>query len=88
LCGLTNWRLPLREELRSIVHYGSITGTTIDSNYFPNTSNSDTWTSQTSLYRNTDGSEAWEIHFNTGYSESHEKTEENVHIRLVHNPLN
>jgi len=39
LCGFKDWRLPKKEELRSIVHYGvySFSPTSIDTAYFPNT---------------------------------------------------
>lgn len=86
LCGLNNWRLPLREELRSIIHYGTTSGPAIDTNFFPNASASDTWTSQTSFYNTNDGTEAWEIHFDIGRSESHKKSSDRVVVRLVHNP--
>jgi hypothetical protein len=36
LCGFSDWRVPDREELRSIVHFGK-TDPAIDQNYFPNT---------------------------------------------------
>jgi Protein of unknown function (DUF1566)/PKD domain len=47
LCGFSNWRLPTRSELQSIVDYSvSYTGPTIDSEWFPNTHNyCHTWTS-------------------------------------------
>ena len=35
LCGYTDWRLPKRQELQSIVNYGKY-GAVIDSAYFPN----------------------------------------------------
>lgn len=39
LCGSTDWRLPSRRELLTIVHYGNSApfSTAIDTNYFPNT---------------------------------------------------
>jgi len=88
LCGLNNWRLPLREELRSIIDYSVTEGAMVDTNYFPNAMSSDTWTSQTAYYGTTTGDQAWEVHFDTGHSEAHVKSSANVFIRLVHNPVN
>ena len=42
LCGFTDWRLPTREELLSIVDFGT-THPAIDTVYFPNTPSSDFW---------------------------------------------
>ena len=44
LCGFTNWKVPTREELRSIVHYGK-TSPSIDTDYFPNTPSFSFWSS-------------------------------------------
>ena len=87
LCGLNNWRVPIREELRSLVDYGATNAMAIDTNFFPNTMNDDTWTSQTSYYNFFDGTDAWEVHFDTGISQSHQKTIDKIYVRLVHSPL-
>jgi hypothetical protein len=42
LCGANDWRMPKKEELLSIVHYGS-TPRNIDTDYFPNTVNDSYW---------------------------------------------
>ena len=84
LCGSNNWRLPLREELRSLIDYSVTDGPMIDTNFFPNTEATDTWTSQTSYYRTEDGISAWEVHFDTGQSEEHKKSATDVTVRLVH----
>jgi len=86
LCGLKSWRLPTREELRSIVDYGSTSGLAIDTDFFPNTTPSDTWTSETSFVNQIDGIDAWEIHFDTGKSEQHSKGSTSVVVRLVYAP--
>ena len=46
LCGATDWRMPSRMELRSIVDY-SRTDPAIDQDYFPNTSSSFYWSIST-----------------------------------------
>jgi len=84
LCGSNSWRLPLREELRSIIDYSVTDGPMIDTSFFPNANPEDTWTSQTAYYNNQDGSQAWEMHFHTGESDAHNKNSVNVVVRLVH----
>ncbi len=53
LCGFTNWRLPGRGELLSLVHFGAPAGPAVDLDYFPNTSSGNGaalyWTADTSL---------------------------------------
>ena len=44
LCGFNDWRVPKKEELRSIVHYGTHKPS-IDTAYFPNTVSSSFWSS-------------------------------------------
>jgi hypothetical protein len=44
LCGFTDWRLPSLEELRGLVHFGSVGSTAIDSTAFPHTAASSYWT--------------------------------------------
>ena len=88
LCGLNNWRLPLREELRSILDYSVTNRAMVDSNFFPNAAAGDTWTAQTAYYSDISGTDAWEMHFDSGYSEKHTKSAPDVHVRLVHSPVN
>lgn len=45
LCGFTDWRLPMLEELQGLVDYGSSTSPKIDKTWFPNSVDTITWTS-------------------------------------------
>jgi len=73
MCGYSDWRLPSRAELQSIVDYSQDEpGPMIDSNYFPNTHNTDAvyglhrdwyWSSQTAAGY---AKYAWAVSFNTG----------------------
>ncbi len=60
--GFSDWRIPKRDELRTIVHYDRI-NPAIDTAYFPNSVPSDYW-SATSVAG--DMSNAWYINFNLG----------------------
>lgn len=73
LCNFYDWRLPTHNELLSLVHYGNVTGTKIDLNYFPYTDDFVTsplwyWTSQPSADGVSDDASqtAWAIDFSTG----------------------
>ena len=92
LCGKNDWRMPTKEELMKLVvcsdgKYdtdGSCTNITvstptINSTYFPNTSDRGYWSS--SPYAN-DSSEAWLVYFNVGSSFSGLKDYSNF-VRLV-----
>ncbi|AOW11977.1 hypothetical protein LPB72_02685 [Hydrogenophaga crassostreae] len=46
LCGYTDWRLPTRQELLTIVDFGRITGPAIDINWFPETAEGDYWSGE------------------------------------------
>lgn len=59
LCGASDWRLPNKEELRSIVTY-STTQPAIDTDFFPKTQSSTYWSS--SPYAYSDDS-AWSVFF-------------------------
>ncbi len=60
LCGKTDWRLPARNELLTLVHSGQISGVMIDLIHFPNTEPSLYWTRNTTV--GTVGS-AWSVDF-------------------------
>jgi hypothetical protein len=65
LGGQTDWRLPTKKELMSIVDYSvPYPGPTIKIAYFPNTVASDYWSSTTSAYS---PDIAWGVYFNVGF---------------------
>ena len=77
-CGATDWRMPSREELHSIVDY-SRQNPAIDVDYFPSTLSWPVWSSSPYAYGS---SYAWDVHFSNGYDSSSFK---NYHkrVRLV-----
>lgn len=79
LCGFSDWRLPTRQELTTLVHAG-IAAPTIDAAYFPNTGNDYYWTSATSAL---DLASAWAVDFNDGAVHADKKSYEFFMIRLV-----
>ena len=62
LCGYTDWRLPEKQELHSIVNYGKI-DPAIDSAYFPNTVSSYYWSSSPVAHNI---NHAWMVNFYSG----------------------
>jgi hypothetical protein len=99
LCGFSDWRVPDKEELRSIVHFGK-TEPAIDDNYFPNTQQSNNtrntrqsklyWSSspEAYIYRASDVGNAWVLSFVDGdyddYNTGHGHGRDEFHyVRLV-----
>jgi hypothetical protein len=80
LCGISRWRLPTREELRSIVDYQiKYPGPTINKNYFPGTVSQFYWSSVPDA---NDKDSAWGIGFSFGYDYAYSKSNLG-HVRLV-----
>lgn len=89
LCNFRDWRIPTHEELLSIVHFGQQAAPTVDSNYFPNTTDLLTapvwyWTQDSSA----DGvsingaQNAWAIDFSSGNDNFLDKSTA-AYVRLV-----
>ena len=81
LCSYSDWRLPTRDELKSIVNYYVDGDILIDSIFFPNTQMDTYWTSATAK---DNPSLAYEIPFFFGGSIVRDKTIA-TYIRLVRN---
>ena len=80
LCTYTNWRLPTREELKTIINYYADDDILIDLDFFPNTQMGTYWTSMTAK---DNSSLAYEIPFFYGGPIARDKSLD-THIRLVH----
>ena len=78
LCGASDWYLPEREQLRTIVDYSRY-NPSINQGYFPNTKSSYYWSSSPdaggSAY-------AWDVYFNDGYDYRNNKNYDE-YVRLV-----
>lgn len=78
LCGYRDWRVPRREELGSIIHYGQFQPA-IATAYFPHALNTFYWTLEPAAGRQL---EAWAINFEFGNMSGIRKTDPRP-VRLV-----
>lgn len=79
LCGANNWRLPTREELKTLRHLGT-SSPAIETDYFPNTDSSDYWTATS---RASGSASAWVVGFANG-SDAYAAKTTAKNVRLVH----
>ncbi len=81
--GLTDWRLPNKKELLSIIEFSCL-GPALNITIFPNASSSSFWTS--SVY--TDGTaSAWVVSQGTGDDQTNTRDSTFIAIRLVRGPF-
>ncbi|MCI5219361.1 MAG: DUF1566 domain-containing protein, partial [Candidatus Electrothrix sp. LOE2] len=79
-CGVSDWRMPTRNELKSLVNYGR-SWPAIDTGYFPNTVNSNSYVWSGSPYAGYSDF-AWLVIFLNGYS-AYDNRDGNCAVRLV-----
>jgi hypothetical protein len=81
LCGFTDWRLPTRQELLTLVDYGKTSGAPINTTFFPNTAQADAWSADGVSGETT---RAWRVSFFSGDGSSGGNTRSfSLTVRLV-----
>lgn len=65
LCGFSDWRMPNRRELHSIVDH-SRTNVAIDTGYFPNTPETTFWSASGYAILSDQSYQAWSVNFGSG----------------------
>lgn len=84
LCGATDWRLPTKKELMSIVDYGiAYSWPTIDATWFPNTITEDFWSASPSSYPSNNSREACLVSFKNGSAAGQVSKSSSYRVRLV-----
>jgi len=79
LCGVSDWRIPTKRELLSIVDNARF-NPAIDKRYFPNSQSSHYWSSLPSADQD---NSAWQVYFRFGEASPDKKSQGNL-VRLVH----
>ena len=86
LCGFYDWRLPTRQELTSLIHFGR-TEPAIDTQFFPHTQHDFYWTNSPTATRTL---EAWTVSFEYGFTTPMRRTDTRYArlVRTVHTAKN
>lgn len=81
LCGLTDWRMPTRRELLSIVDHGQSLPA-VDLRFFPNTASAPYWAHELDLSASVP-QRHWTVDFTHGDSSTGSESTLNLRVRLV-----
>ena len=82
LCGHTDWRLPKRGELSSIVNLSGV-NPAIDPDYFPNTDPSNFWSASPYIGNSLYTSVAWSVNFANDFTHDNGYMYNAFRVRLV-----